>query len=149
MKFIYDDGGREKTGFKGTARDCVVRAIAIAANLPYQKVYFDLKHNNTIYSESRRDRIAKILQKKGTSSRNGNFKQVYHNYILSLGFNWVPTMKIGQGCKIHLRENELPTGTLIVKVSRHLTAVINGVIHDTYDCSREGTRCVYGYYCKN
>jgi hypothetical protein len=24
--------------------------------------------------------------------------------------------------------------------------VIDGVIHDTHDCSRNGTRCVYGYY---
>jgi hypothetical protein len=50
---------------------------------------------------------------------------------------------------------------LIVAVSRHLTAVIDGVIHDTHDPSREGVvytvidgvgtargagRCVYGYY---
>jgi len=27
-------------------------------------------------------------------------------------------------------------------------AVIDGVINDTYDCSREGTRCVYGYWEK-
>jgi hypothetical protein len=30
--------------------------------------------------------------------------------------------------------------------SRHLVAVIDGVIHDTHDCSRDGTRCVYGYF---
>jgi len=33
-------------------------------------------------------------------------------------------------------------------LSRHLTTVIDGVIYDTYDPSREGTRCVYGYYSK-
>jgi len=27
-----------------------------------------------------------------------------------------------------------------------MAAVIDGVLHDAYDCSREGTRCVYGYY---
>jgi hypothetical protein len=26
--------------------------------------------------------------------------------------------------------------------------VIDGVIHDTHDCSRGGTRCVYGYWRK-
>jgi hypothetical protein len=31
-------------------------------------------------------------------------------------------------------------------VSRHAVAVIDGVIHDTYDCSRGGKRCVYGYW---
>ncbi len=29
---------------------------------------------------------------------------------------------------------------------RHYTAVIDGVINDTHDPSREGTRCVYGYW---
>ena len=43
-------------------------------------------------------------------------------------------------------EEELPSGTLIVSCSRHITVVINGVLHDTYDCSRNGTRCVYGYW---
>jgi hypothetical protein len=57
-------------------------------------------------------------------------------------------MKIGQGCKVHLRKEELPSGRLIVSVSRHLTAVIDGVIYDNHDCSRDGSRCVYGYYMK-
>jgi hypothetical protein len=55
-------------------------------------------------------------------------------------------MQIGSGCKVHLRADELPAGRLVVKLSRHLVAVIDGVIHDTYDCSRGGTRCVYGFY---
>lgn len=63
-----------------------------------------------------------------------------------LGFVWTPTMFIGQGCKVHLRKGELPTGRLVVKVSRHLCAVINGVLHDTHDCTRRGKRCVYGYW---
>ena len=55
-------------------------------------------------------------------------------------------MKIGSGCTVHLRADELPTGRLIVSVSRHVVAVIDGVIHDTHDPSRDGTRCVYGYW---
>jgi len=47
-------------------------------------------------------------------------------------------MRIGSGCKVHLRADELPPGRLIVKVSRHLVAVIDSAIHDTYDCSRDG-----------
>lgn len=37
-------------------------------------------------------------------------------------------------------------GRIIVRLSRHISAVIDGVIHDTYDPSRDGTRCVYGYW---
>jgi len=55
-------------------------------------------------------------------------------------------MSIGSGCKVHLDGNELPEGRLVASLSKHVAAVIDGVINDTYDCSREGTRCVYGYY---
>jgi hypothetical protein len=57
-------------------------------------------------------------------------------------------MAIGQGCKVHLRATELPAGRLIVQVSKHLVAVIDGVIRDTSDPSRGGKRCVYGYYSR-
>jgi hypothetical protein len=57
-------------------------------------------------------------------------------------------MHIGRGCTVHLRAEELPTGRLVVSLSKHVTAVVNGVIRDTYDPSRGGTRCVYGYFTK-
>jgi hypothetical protein len=55
-------------------------------------------------------------------------------------------MQVGSGCKVHLRADELPPGCLIARVSRHVVDVIDGVIHDTHDCSRGGARCVYGYW---
>jgi hypothetical protein len=58
-------------------------------------------------------------------------------------------MAVGSGCKVHLRADELPSGRLIVRVSHHFAAVIDGVIHDTHDCSRGGTRCVYGYWVRS
>jgi hypothetical protein len=67
----------------------------------------------------------------------------------SLGFSWVSTMGIGTGCKVHLTAEELPKGTIICRVSRHYITVIDGVINDTYDCSRGGQRCVYGYWKKD
>ncbi|OZA76433.1 MAG: hypothetical protein B7X71_08395, partial [Polynucleobacter sp. 39-46-10] len=42
LGFQLNDGGRGLAGFKGGAGDCVVRAIAIAAELPYMQVYEDL-----------------------------------------------------------------------------------------------------------
>lgn len=44
MEFIYDDGGRAEAGYKGHTGDCVVRAVAIATQLPYQDVYDALSH---------------------------------------------------------------------------------------------------------
>ena len=146
--FQMNDGGRGQAGFKGGAGDCVVRSIAIAANLPYMQVYEDLRKANADYAEFRNDRLAKRLNSKGSSPRNGNHRNVFHDYILGLGFEWVPTMKIGAGCQVHLRPNELPAGVLIVKVSKHLTTIVDGIIQDTHDPSRGGNRCVYGYYLK-
>lgn len=146
--FQWNDGGREQAGFKGVAGDCVVRSIAIAANLPYIQVYEDLRLANERYALSRNDRLAKRLNCKGSSPRNGNHRNVFHDYIVAKGFEWVPTMKVGAGCQVHLRPEELPSGTLIVKVSKHLSAIIDGVIHDTHDPSLGGNRCVYGYYIK-
>ena len=148
LGFQMNDGGRAEAGFKGGAGDCVVRSIAIAAGLPYMQVYEDLKAANAAYADSRNDKLARRLNVKGSSPRNGNHRNVFHGYILGHGFEWVATMKIGAGCRVHLRADELPTGTLIVKVSKHLTTIVNGVIQDTHNPSRAGTRCVYGYYLK-
>ncbi len=51
--------------------------------------------------------------------------------MASLGFAWTPTMRIGSGCTFHLTDGELPTGRLVVAISNHYTAVIDGVIHTT------------------
>ena len=140
MKVIYDDGGREQAGYKGAASDCVTRSIAIATGRPYQEVYDALNE-----LASKHERHGK--RKRGiSSSRNGVFRSTYDRYLASLGWTWVPTMKIGQGCKVHLREGELPPGRLIVSLSRHMTSVIDGVVHDTHDPTRGGWRCVYGYF---
>lgn len=143
-----NDGGRAAAGFVGGAGDCVVRSIAIATQLPYIKVYEDLRDANARYAQERDNKLSRMLKQRGSSPRNGNHRNVFHEYILQQGFDWVPTMKVGAGCKVHLRPDELPKGTLIVKVSKHLTTVIDGVLHDTHDPSRNGSRCVYGYYIK-
>ena len=148
LGFRLNDGGREAAGFKGGAGDCVVRAIAIAAELPYVEVYEDLRAANAAYAEQRNDKLARRLNAKGASPRNGNHRNVFHDYILGHGFDWTPTMRVGAGCQVHMLANELPSGRLIVKVSKHLSAVIDGVIEDTHNPSRGGSRCVYGYYIK-
>lgn len=138
MKYVQDDGGRAAAGFKGKTGDCVTRAIAIAARRPYQEVYDGLNAYKADLRQTKRVR--------GSSARTGVSRRVYDAYLKTRGWQWVPTMGIGEGCKVHLREGELPKGRIIVRLSRHLAAVIDGVLHDDFDCSRNGTRCVYGYY---
>jgi len=161
MEFVYNDGGREAAGFKGKTGDCVVRAVAIAADLPYAEVYTALADANA-RTRSRAKGFGKRSARNGVSVRGVAFKR----YMQSIGWQWTPTMLIGSGCKIHLVENELPKGRLIVSLSRHYTAVIDGVIHDTFNPQRGSTvwyktgpgitatevdhispdRCVYGYW---
>ena len=86
MKVVLTDGGRSQVGYKGDARDCVVRSIAIALDLPYQQVYDELKQLNLDYSLTRRNRVAKTLKSKGSSPRNGNFRDVYQKYLESAHF---------------------------------------------------------------
>jgi len=139
LQFQFDDGGRKAAGYKGRTGDCVVRSIAIATGLPYRQVY------DKVNELAKRERTGS--RKRGKSNaRTGVYKGTTHKLLESLGWRWTPTMEIGSGCKIHLRADELPSGRLIVSVSGHLTAVIDGVIHDTHDPSRRGMRCVYGYW---
>ena len=146
LKLKVDDGGRSAAGYKGKAGDCVVRSIAIVTGMSYQKVYQDLYNANENFRISSKTKLARSLKQKNDSPRTGTHRVVLKKYLEKLGWKWTPTMFIGQGCKVHLKKEELPSGILIVSCSKHITVVKNGVLHDTYDCSRNGTRCVYGYW---
>lgn len=152
MQFIRNDGGRKEAGFKGSAGDCVVRAVAIASGRPYREVYDVLSEGCRAQRVTRRGR-------KKSSARDGVTigRKWFKEYMQALGFEWVPCMKIGTGCRVHLVREELPMGRLVVRVSKHVCAVIDGVIHDTHDpqrwtmitengVTRTAARCVYGYW---
>jgi hypothetical protein len=142
MRYKFDDAGRAAAGYTGKAGDCVTRAIAIATGLPYQEIY------DALNSLGKSERTGK--RKRGVSNaRTGVYKPTIRRYLTSIGWKWHPTMAIGPGCKVHLRAHELPLGRLIVSVSKHSCAVIDGVVHDTSDPSRDGTRCVYGHFSKD
>lgn len=131
MRYQYNDGGRSQY-FKGdNVKDCAVRAIAIALDRDYKEVYNDLKKLNN-----------------GKSCRNGTPKAISKKYLTMQGWKWNSTMTVGSGCKMHLEENEVPMGRVICQLSKHLVAVLDGIVNDTYDCTRDGNRCVYGYWSK-
>ena len=156
MNFEYNDGGRNFAGYKGDTGDCVVRAIAIATEKPYQEIYDAI---NVIAKSERGYSVIRGIVRRKSSARTGVYKPTIRKYLRSLGWTWTPTMFIGSGCKVHLHAGELPEGRLIVQVSKHLTTVIDGVIHDVFDPQRNtlviengvqriAHRCVYGYWQK-
>ena len=122
--FQFNNGG-----WNGAKRnDCAARAISIATEKPYDEVFNELCD---------RAKDEKDLP---------NSRKVVRAFLHAHGWKWKPTMGIGTGCKVHLKASELPGGRIICGCSHHLVAVIDGVIHDTRDPSRNGTRCVYGYF---
>ena len=131
-KWTFDDGGRSTAvGFGGTSPtgDCGPRAVAIATGLDYATVYRELAALNG-----------------GKRPTDGTARKAVDKFLTDRGFEWVPTMKIGSGCTVHLRADELPAGRLVVRCSRHFAAVVDGIVRDTHDPTRDGTRCVYGYW---
>lgn len=139
MKFVNTDGGREAAGYKGSARDCACRAVSIATGMSYQDTY------NLLNKFATEEKPSK--QRRGKSSaRNGFHSHTLRTLMDYLGWTWVPTMHVGKGCTTHMTPSELPTGNIVVRLSKHYAAVIDHVLYDTHDCSRDGTRCVYGYW---
>jgi hypothetical protein len=132
--WTYDDGGRAAAGFRGETGDCATRAITIAAGEDYRVVYEELNY------------LAKQMGINASSARTGVDVRVFRRWMTGNGWRWTPTMFIGSGCRVHLRGDELPGGVLIARCSRHWAAVIDGVVHDTHDSTRDGIRCVYGYW---
>lgn len=150
MDFLYDDGGRAAAGFRGKTGDCVTRAITIATELPYGEVY-DALHEQALGDRAHMATLTLSYgaqARRHASPRDGVARRVYDAYLTALGWTWQPTMRIGGGCTTHLRADELPGGRLIVRLSKHVVAVIDGVLHDLSECSRDGTRCVYGYWTR-
>lgn len=147
MQWIYNDGGRAAAGFKGRASDCVCRTIAIVTGQPYIEIYNYINEHcaNRYYS---RDGYfgGQTGVHKYFSASLGIHKTDTRAIMAAFGLEWIPTMRIGQGCKVHLRAEELPMGRIAVKLSHHVTAVIDSIIHDTFDPHRDGMRCVYGYW---
>ena len=138
--FRFHDGGRAAAGYRGRTGDCVVRSIAIATGLPYQHIY------DMVNRASTRERTG--TRKRGISNaRTGVYKSTIpprdEGTRLDLDADDADRLRLRGSSSVRA---SFPSGRLVVSVSKHLTAMIDGIIHDTHDCSRRGRRCVYGYW---
>jgi Protein of unknown function (DUF2786) len=130
MKHVFNDGGLAASKHN-EINDCACRAIAIATERPYHEIW---------------DVFKTLLATEGPRRRSGVDESVQHKLMESLGWTWVPTTKT------YLREDDLPPGRLVVCIRGHSVAVVNGVIHDTFNPSRKKNGrppFVYGYYKKS
>lgn len=138
MKWVYDDGGRARAGFKGSNDDCVARAIAIATIMPYEIIM------NMIDIAVLEERPSDVT--KRSSSQTGVLTTTGNKLLASLGWEWVSKQKGKK--KTYMKAESLPGGTIIVALKGHLVAVVDGVVHDAFDPSRGGAEVVLGYYQK-
>lgn len=138
MKWVYDDPSSRY--FETHENDSISRSISIATGISYDRVQAML--DKYIERECLDDKYV-------NNSRLKLRKEVAPMFLKDLGYSWICKMQFSGGCKFHLKDGELPKDkTLIVNISKHFTCVKNGIIHDLYDPSRDGTRAVYGYYIK-
>lgn len=138
--WTFDDGGRTEAGYRGKAGDCFTRSLAIATGADYQTVY------NAVNVYASFEKLGKRYAGK-SSARTGVHRPTARQLMTDLGWLWVPHMGIGTGVTVHLRKGEVPSaGRYILSLSRHFTALVDGVVRDTFDPSRDGTRAVYGWW---
>jgi len=141
VTYIYDDGGRDAEGYRVSAVDCAVRAMAIALQIPYKQAHAEIATR-----KKRRcnlcGRVRKDVPKKDMS------------YILAAhGYKWFPA-PIFAGRRVAGRwvagryayAGDMPAGRIIVKMDGNYAAIIDGVLHDTFDSSQ---KMIWGYWAKH
>ncbi len=98
--------------------DCVVRAIALAFDKDYLEARRELNRSKRelgfrSYKETKF--IYKYLEGKPR--------------LIFMAVKGEPRIKGSDFCELH------PKGTYILKMAKHITCVVDGVILDTWDCS--------------
>jgi hypothetical protein len=128
--FIWHDGGRAAAGYVGHARDCAIRAVAIATGHSYSQVY------------------SRIFEASGRTPREGVGLDLIDQYLTELGFRHT---LIERPTRFTLLDTI--HGNVVVrfapiedKRSGHVCAVVNGTIYDTWDASADGRFLVDQYW---
>ena len=118
IAYQHDDGGRREAGRKGTARDCVARAIAIATGTAYDAVYKEVARLNKERGNGRR------------SARNGVPKRVTNMACEAFG---LVKVKLPAGPRPTYTEAHERYGDCVVSTTRHVCALVGGALRDTFD----------------
>lgn len=110
ITFKHDDGGAAAAGFK-ESRDCAVRALAIAMGKPYAEVHAALKQ----------------LGRKNRRGINGAQWRAAKRMFSLESREEFACRHLGTALP------EIQTGRYLCWVSGHFFAVVDGVVHDTWE----------------
>jgi hypothetical protein len=122
LKFQRSDGGQAACrGYFTDERDCVPRAIAIATGVPYKEVW---------------EALAKIQTR---SPSTGTYPWAYEKYLLSIGWKKLPVKTWAR-----LDKRTFPgDGAYLASTPRHLVAVVNQTVLDTWDSRRKRVKAIF------
>lgn len=131
LGFRFHDGGREASGRRGFAGDCVTRAAAILRDAAANGgVLRDAAEMGGVYDDTYRAMAAgNAARGRPRSGRNGVSPKVYEPLFRGWGFRRVPL----PGVKPTLAEAFAAHGPGVVVMRGHLMTVADGVLADTYD----------------
>ncbi|MDE2802240.1 MAG: hypothetical protein OXK21_05110 [Chloroflexota bacterium] len=131
--YRYDDGGRAAAGYRGKTGDCVVRAIAICADDDYRAVYLTMaehmKSNGYAASGNAyatRERNRKAPRRRGQLTA----RRVQDRVLEAYGFTKV---RLPRGERPSYTEAHRRYGDCIVGTTKHLAAIVDGALRDTFD----------------
>lgn len=132
LQFVWDDGGRLRYGYPPFANDCAARAVAIATQLPYQQVYDYINHL------ARVERV-RLFGARSSAENGVRLETMQRLLVWEMGWVWHHN-------STGMALNQLPPGRLVVRIGRHYTALIDGVIRDVFNPTLKKWRVVVGYW---
>ena len=120
IRYVYDDGGRAASGRRGSARDCVCRALAILTSRPYEECYQALAEANARHGKGAR------------SARNGVHTKAWPKVFAEFG---LVKVQLPGGPRPTWTEAWARYGNCIVRITRpdHTAALVAGALRDTVD----------------
>lgn len=126
-KFEKTDGGKAGSRRPKQTNDCTVRALALATELGYDAAY-------DLMAEAGRKCSRRFHFKKLANTGKANGYQFrWHSFPAIKGQS---RMNLATFCESH------PQGRWVVRVAKHVAAVIDGVYYDSF--AERPDRCVYG-----
>ena len=125
MKRTFEELRKVGEKYHKDTNFCTVIATATVCKMSYSKAYYKMKQ-------------------QGRKDRRGTYQPQYFNVIKARGFD-IKRFDF-KSCTVHTVLRQLPSkGTFLVNVSRHVIAVVDGVINDwsadEYHIEHNGKPC--------
>ena len=141
-QFEEDDGGRAAAGFRGYAKDCAIRAVAIALDLPYRQIHREITELQRCVTAEPDEPNWKTAQ-DGINLNYLEFGEYLSNYgVLPIRVPKKPRLNTVLA-KLNLLAEE---PFIIAQVTNHLVAITEGRIRDNlFDPKRYSRRLLTLY----